>query len=111
MERGDLATIAAGIILVIFISLVVKGGYVLPSREAGPETTPVPETVPAAGTVAPLPVVSQPTTSPGIVPVRITYARNPLEYPNIKIPDFMETFGGSDIPWKDPAVVRFAEFQ
>ncbi|HRY74886.1 MAG TPA: hypothetical protein P5217_01250 [Methanoregulaceae archaeon] len=113
MERGDLITIAAGIILVVFIALVIKGGDILPSREGGQEATLVPETISAAGTVVPTPtpVPVQPTINPGIVPVHITYARSPLGYPNIRIPDKMETFGGSDIPWRDPVVVRFAEFQ
>lgn len=114
MERGDLATLAAGIILVIFIALMVNGGNILPSQENVPKTTPVSGTVPAGpaeNTVVLTLIPSQRTTAPIIVPVRITYARYPLDYPNIRLPDFMETFGGSDIPWKDPAVVSFAEMQ
>lgn len=111
MERGDLVTLAAGIILVIVIGLVVKGGSLLPSHQEVPATTPLPETIPPVSTVPTVTVLPQSTTSPNVVPVRITYARYPLNYPKIRLPDFMETFGGSDIPWKDPAVVPFAEMQ
>jgi len=116
VERGDIATLAAGIILVVIIALVVKGGSIAAPHEETPPVTTVPDgaapkTITDVTTAPAVTATPQPTTFQVIEPVRITYARHPLDFPNIRLPDFMETFGGSDIPWKYPGVVTFAEMQ
>lgn len=118
MERGDIIALAAGIAIVAVIAVVLKFGGILPG--GGQETpvavrTPVPtqysETPAVAVTTATLPV---PTTATPVltptdpVPYRIYYTSKPLEYPVFKLPEHMETYGASEIPWKDPDIVDFA---
>ena len=115
MERGDIITLVAGIVIVFVIAVVFKTGIIVPAQDRGEqpkipvqvttvprETTPTETPAPATTTI---PVPANP------VPVPVTYSKKPLAYPVIRLPDSMETFGGSDIPWKDPDVVIFAVMQ
>lgn len=123
MERGDLLTIIAGIAIVIIIAIAVKYGNVIPANRFGsfsktPVTSPAPITTESAVTTTatvptvttlPLTIVpAQVPTLPDPVPVRIYYTSKPLDYPVFKLPEHMETFGGSSNPWADPDVVTFA---
>ena len=115
MERGDIITLVAGIAFVIIIAMFVKVWAPgspqvqnIPIQNV-PNMTPL---IPAIITTNPSPGVTTATirtTEPALPnPIRIIYTRNPMALPVIHLPDSMETFGGSDIPWKNPDVVIFA---
>lgn len=118
VERGDIITIAAGIVIVVVIAVMVKASGIFPpvNHDTG-AVTPFPTNPePSAITKVPAMEVSDvtgtlPTPSPAIpepVPYRIFYSSKPLDYPVFRLPEHMETFGASEIPWKDPDTVTFA---
>lgn len=116
MERGDVITIAAGIVIVAVIAVMVKAGGILPSArhdDVSVTQSPVNPEPPAISRI-PTPEVSSgalPTRAPAIpdpIPYRIFYSSRPLDYPVFRLPEHMETFGASEIPWKDPDTVAFA---
>ncbi len=118
MEKGDIVTIAGGVVIVIVIALAVQyTGFFQTRHQESPVTLPVtaanlpepPVHVPAPETpeqVATSPSPSPTPANPALY--RIFYTSNPLDYPVFRLPDNMETFGASETPWKDPDVVPFA---
>jgi hypothetical protein len=119
VEKGDLIPLAVGIAVVAAVAVASQTGYLsvlhrgassAPSPLTSVVTLPVtPSTVQTVETTAPLPVTPTPeTTPPDPVPYRIFYTDKPLDYPVFRLPENMETFGASEIPWKDPDVVTFA---
>ncbi len=110
--------LAAGIVIVVVIAAAVKfGGLLHAGREELPGATPVqtPErpaaTAPVPAVETTIPVTTAPTpspTPPDPEPYRIFYTGKPLDYPVFRLPENMETFGASDIPWKAPDIVTFA---
>ncbi len=113
MDRGDLITLAGGIAFVIVIAIIVKSGTIVPQQEQEIiPAAPVPSLPVTMGT--PVPLTSVPTGTPAPdepAPVQITYSRNPLDYPVIQVPDSMETFGSSEIFWKNPEAKTVAIMQ
>jgi len=123
VERGDIITLAAGIAIVVIMALVLKFGGLFHDDEAViTEVSPLP-TGPATGTrtftpdtESPVTPTLNPVTTPATpvptpsdpVPYRIYYTDNPLAYPVFRLPESMNTFGASEIPWKDPGIVSFA---
>jgi hypothetical protein len=118
VDRGDIITVAAGIGLVLVVAIVLKFGGILPQPGGDTGTVPptVSDTVPAplptqsaVPSVPPAPatVISTPTPADP-VPYRIYYSDSPLSYPVFRLPEHLETFGASEIMWKDPDIVPFA---
>ena len=119
MERGDILTVAGGLIIVIVIALVANPSSI-PGFIPGPppETTtiiPVTPITPVFTPPAPVPVPSAAATEPAPVPAptvappyRIFYTDNPFSYPNVRLPERMDTIGESDIPRPGEDVVTFA---
>ncbi len=116
MGKGDIYTLIAGFVIVLFVAVLVKpGGFssVLPAP-APVAPTPLPATMTVSITPLPvnssdaLPVVSMATIRPDDPPYRIFYTSNPFTYPVVRLPDNMETFGASDILWRGENLVAFA---
>jgi hypothetical protein len=113
VEKGDILTVAAGIALIIVISILANPPSISGVTAPVPVTTPVPSLA-----LTPLPVQTIITPTPGVVtpvPVptdaplyRIFYSDNPLSYPRFKVPENMETYGASDILWREWEMVPFA---
>ena len=116
MESGDILALIAGIAIVIFVAVM--------ANHADLSKKPVSSgmTVQPAGTVTQSPATSM-TISPDITPApvemtvteksspppyRIFYTDKPFTYPVYKMPDHMETFGASEIPWRTQEWVPFA---
>lgn len=106
MERGDIITLAAGIVLVIVIAVAVKYGGLLPSGMPAVPVTTFPviaaTALPATTTVSPSPTPADP------VLYRIYYTSTPLDHPVFRLPEDLNLFGASDIAWRDPDIVPFA---
>jgi hypothetical protein len=118
VEKGDILTLASGILIVLVIAVIANPQYLAVLKGLGekPAPTPVP-------TITPLPVrtVFPPTTAnPAIVkmtpgpltgdapPYQIFYTEKPFLYPVFKLPENMETFGGPDIVSRKQAMIPFA---
>lgn len=116
MEKGDIYTIIGGFVIVLLIAVIIKpGGFSLLSPApasvaptAVPSTAPVPVTPFLVNSSNATHVVSPPTIRPDDPPYRIFYTNNPFTYPVVKLPENMETFGASDVPWRDQEIVPFA---
>jgi hypothetical protein len=113
VEKGDILTFGAGIAIVIVIAILAN-----PQSFPG-FTAPVPVVRPVpAPALTPLPVLTfitptyrevTPTPLPTDTPqYRIFYTDKPLSYPLFRLPENMETFGASDILWRDQEMVPFA---
>ncbi|MFA5221489.1 MAG: hypothetical protein WC391_04290 [Methanoregula sp.] len=116
MEKGDIYTLIGGFVIVIIIAIVAKpGGFssLLPSPVPGAPVV-IPATQPALTTPFPVTapdttqVISTPLIRPDDPPYRIFYTSTPFAYPVVRLPDNMETFGASDIPWRGENLVTFA---
>ena len=117
MDKGDLFTLAGGLVVILVIAVIANPGLLpafLPGTagtHAGQEVqeTAAPATVP---TVLPTPPTPTPTANltpqPPKAPTRILYTNNPYTYPVIHLPDRMETFGGSNVPLWSNQTVTFA---
>lgn len=117
MESGDILTLIGGLALVVIIAVIVNPHY-LASVSSVP-ATPVPTVTPFAPqtvnpTLTPLEMVTPayvqtiPTIRPDDPPYRIFYTTKPFTYPRFKLPENMETFGGSDLPLRNEELVPFA---
>ena len=98
MEKGDILTLAVGLIIVLVIAVLANPQYLSTIKSIGEKPTPVPTPTPL-----PLPIVTYqtPTPTPTIVkptpiPVvtnaplyRITFTDNPFRYPVFKLPENM----------------------
>ena len=113
MKKGDLLIFAAGIATVIVIAILAN-----PQSISG-VTGPVPvTTIAPAPALTPLPVptiITSPSqeVTPAQIPTdtsqyRIYYTDEPHSYPLFRIPENMETFGASDILWREYEMVPFA---
>jgi hypothetical protein len=112
VESGDILALIAGIAIVIFVAVLANppdlsekpasSGNV--AQPVGTDTQP-----PSPGT----------TMVPGFSPTssettwnenlhRIYYTDKPFSYPEYRMPENMETFGASEIPWKTREWVPFS---
>ncbi len=116
MEKGDILTVAGGLVIVFVIALLVNPQS-LPNLPAGGNSPG-----PSGGTAAPLPSPSAvavtpviPTTVPAPVPIpaaeasyRIRYTDKPFTYPVVRLPESLEHIGESDIRRSGQDTVTFA---
>jgi len=116
VDSGDILALISGITIVILVAVLANPQYVSwqqvsvenPSRPAvtAPQTqVPVLTTTVS---VEPSPVVTPFLPKPDAPPYRILYTDKPFSYPLYKIPENMETFGASEIPWQTREWVPFA---
>jgi len=117
VERGDILTITAAIVIVIIVAVIANPRYLPTAPPPSPTPQPVTVVVTGAGpyqevatspsaTSTPVPAVTQ--NHPIPAPQRILYSNSPLSYPVFTLPNDMETFGASDIPLRRDELVTFA---
>jgi hypothetical protein len=116
VDSGDILALFAGIAIVIFVAIMAnphylsglqisQEGLVKPSETdvqtqiSVPLTPEYPKQIPVTTPVLP---------KPDALPTRIFYTDKPFSYPVYKLPDHMETFGASEIPWRTNEWVPFA---
>ena len=118
MEKGDILTVAGGLVIVLIIALIVNPEIItgftapLPGRTSLPTTEPLPpSTIPEPRTTTTT-VQSAITTTvspnPPYRPVRILYTDKPFTYPVVKFPDRLDIFGESDVRRPGQDTVTFA---
>lgn len=116
MKSGDLLTVIGGIAIVIVIALIANPHYItdilpknaVPTGTPAPALTVMPTPAPAV-TPARTPNPGVPTARPTVAPpYRIFYSAKPLSYPVFTLPDNMNVFGASDIPYRTNETVTFA---
>lgn len=115
MEKGDIITLAVGLVIVLVIAVLANPQYLSTIRSIGQQPTPVPTTaplpVPTVVYLTPTTTYVEPTPIPVVPdtpPYRITYTNNPFQYPVFKIPENMQRFGASDIISHEQEWVPFA---
>jgi hypothetical protein len=117
VELRDILTVVLGLVIVIVIALATNPHYLNGSPPGQPVVTApvtgVPSPVQAITSPAktPVPTPSAAQTSPlpaPAPPYRIFYTDKPFTYPNVKLPERMDTIGESDIPRPGEDVVTFA---
>lgn len=116
MESGDILALLVGIAIVIVVAVIanhsdfsdkaVSLGIV--DQTAGVQTQS-----PAPGMTIPPDLTQTPLRTPGtgksdLPPYRISFTDKPFSYPVYKMPDHMETFGASEILWRNQEWVTFA---
>jgi hypothetical protein len=108
MERGDLAAVLIGLVLVIILTVVLSPpapsaaqatGPVVPTRVPTIPVTPVTVTT---GPISTLPVPSPATTR------RILYTSDYSRFPVRYLPGDMGMYGSSDAEWQYKSSVAFA---
>jgi hypothetical protein len=116
VDSGDVLALLAGIALVIFVAIMANPHYLsglqisqeglVKPAEIGIQTqisvTTTP-TLPEQTTII-TPVLSKPDAPP----YRIFYTDKPFTFPVYMLPENMETFGASEIPWQTEEWVPFA---
>jgi hypothetical protein len=121
VEKGDLITLAGGVILVLIIALVTNPHYLsgIPGIGGKTAVTPLPANVPTdavthfppVNPVTPVTAVitATPAAEPTIAPpYRLFYNSSPFSYPRFKMPDNVYIFGAGDIPLRGREMVTFA---
>ena len=113
VEKGDILAFAAGIAIVIVIAILANpqsiSGIMAPVPVATPVPAPARTPLPVQTIITPTIQVVTPAPLPTDAPLyRIFYSDNPLSYPRFKVPENMETFGASDILWREWEMVPFA---
>jgi len=116
VDTGDILALIAGIAIVIFVAVMANPPVLSktpfsPGTMVGPEgtitrfpdsvTAPPPDYNPIT-VETPVVVKSSPS------PYRIYYTDKPFTYPVYILPDHMETFGASELPWRKEEWVQFA---
>jgi hypothetical protein len=116
VEKGDILTLAGGLIIVLVIAVLANPQYLAVIRssveKAPPTAVTTPLPVPALmypTQVTPAYVKPTPTQAAADAPLyRIYYSDKPFLYPVYKLPENMETFGAPDIVSRKQEMVPFA---
>ena len=119
VESGDILTVAGGLVIVLVIALVANPSYLQGLTATPPPVTttinPITPITPVftSPAVTEVPTVTEaepspPPAPPVAPPYRIFYTDNPFSYPNVRLPEQMDTIGESDIPRPGEDVVTFA---
>ena len=118
MEKGDILTVAGGLVIVLVIALIANPHYLAGIQSLLPAATPVPaqvqvpvitrtavQTEPVTMRITP----ALPTPSPTFrAPSRIFYTDKPFSYPAVMLPDRLDIYGESDIRRPGEEFVTFA---
>jgi hypothetical protein len=116
VEKGDIITLAIGLVIVLVIAVLANPQYLSTIKGAVEKPTPVPTPIPPpVQTVVPKPQTPTPTIKPTPIPVvtdapsyQITFTNNPFKYPVFKLPENMEKYGATDIVPREQEWVPFA---
>jgi hypothetical protein len=115
VEKGDILTLAGGLLIVLVIAIIANPQYLASFKgigEKGP--SPVITPTPVLPVSYPVPVTSSfASPTPASVPAdtppyQIFYSDKPFLYPVYKLPENMDVFGGSDIVSRKQAMIPFA---
>ena len=103
MDKGDVFSILAALILVSAVAVAVQ----MPPAETGPATPEIPT---QASTPTPAVTASPTPASPALPePFRIFYTTGIWDYPRYHLPTNLTTYGGSDPPWPGATeIIQFA---
>jgi hypothetical protein len=116
VESGDFLTLLAGIAIVIIVAVVANppdltgkqvslGTVVIPTAKTMDPAAPSPT---SSLFLTPTSSVPSDISSSYPPPYRIFYTDKPFTYPVYKMPANMETFGASEILWRNKEWVPFA---
>jgi hypothetical protein len=113
VESGDILTLLAGIAIVIIVAVVANppdltGKPVSPGTVASPTQTTMGSGAPSPTPSLILTPAFPDTNKSYPPPYRIFYTDKPFSYPVYKMPANMETFGASEILWRNKEWVPFA---
>lgn len=116
MDSGDILALISGIAIVILLAVIANPQYlsmqqVSLENPSQPGVTALQSQSPVQTTtssIEPVPGVTPFLPKPDAPPYRILYTDKPFSYPLYKLPDNMETFGCSEIPWRAQEWVPFA---
>jgi len=125
VEKGDILTLIGGFVCVLIVAVIANphalAGLPIPVTQAtNPTQTPAPATTLIPIIMNTMPETNEttlsttlipslrPTFAPPDPPYRITYIQNPFIYPNVRLPDHMESFGASDIGLRESPAITFA---
>jgi len=116
VEKGDILTLASGLLIVLVIAIIANPQNLAFLKGAGEKAAPVPipTPLPVPTVVYQTPITPnyvKPTPIPVIAdapPYQIFYSDKPFTYPVFKLPENMETFGASDIVSRKQELVPFA---
>lgn len=116
VDSGDILALIAGIAIVISLAVIANPQYLSGLQISQEELVQPSETgVQTQNSVTPTPTLPEQITlitpvfpKPDALPYRIFYTDKPFTYPVYKMPDHMETFGASEIPWRTKEWVPFA---
>lgn len=112
VQKGDILTLAVGLIIVIVIAVIANPQYLVAIKSVGVKPTPTPTPVPTIiYQTQVIPTYIKPTPVPVVTDAplyRITYTDKPFLYPVFKLPENMETYGGSDLVSRRQEMVPFA---
>jgi len=116
VESGDILALLAGVAIVIIVAVIAnppdltgKPVSFSPAPSSA-ETNNNPAAVKITSSIIPTPVpwVPSDTNKSYPVPYRIFYTDKPFTYPVYKMPAHMETFGASEVLWRNREWVPFA---
>jgi hypothetical protein len=115
VEKGDILTLAGGLIIVLVIAIIANPQNISGIRSAvvsSPPTvtqTPYPiQTVIPTRETPVLPVLTPATTPRDVPPYQIFYTDKPFQFPVFKLPENMEIYGASDVISRNQEMVTFA---
>jgi len=116
VDKGDLYTLIGGFVIILVIAVIANPGAlskvpslpfsssptvqatVVPTSQVTVMMTPVPTQIPKVNLTPRLPDK----------PYRIYYTSNPFTYPVVRLPEYMSSFGASDIPLREEISIPFA---
>jgi hypothetical protein len=112
VESGDILALLAGVAIVIIVAIVANPSNIT-EKPVSVDTAGSPMNPAAVGTrppsfQTPAPLVPSDTPKSYPLPYRIFYTDKPFTYPVYKMPAHMETFGASEILWRNREWVPFA---
>jgi len=94
VDKGDLLSIIAALIIVSAVALLLRP----PAAEPGSGVPETPVTTPTPPITTPTPIPTPTIALPE--PFRITYTTSVWDYPVCYLPENLTRYGGSDPPWK-----------
>jgi hypothetical protein len=116
VDSGDVFALFAGIAIVIFLAIMANPQYLSGLQISQEKLVKPAETdIQTQISVTITPTLPEQTTmmtpllqKPDALPYRILYTDKPFTFPVYRLPENMETFGASEIPWQTEEWVPFA---
>ncbi|MFA4850574.1 MAG: hypothetical protein WC626_12680 [Methanoregula sp.] len=117
MEKGDIITLAIGLVIVLVIAVLANPQYLTTIKGAVEKPTPSPTPIPfpvqtmVSKPPTSTPISIKPTPIPVVTdvpPYQLTFTNNPFKYPVFKLPEKMDKYGATDIVPRKQEWVPFA---